>query len=143
MSSKSRLAIVVMAFAITVGLLPALTPGTLAQETVYRDDMSNPLAGLLSQSSTDPQYSFLYSNGQYIAQATSPAYRGEIFSFFDTPLLYNSTSSVDVGIGGADEREIYGFIGCRAGADHEGYLFLLEPTTGRAALWRQDATGPV
>ncbi|MGD9713320.1 MAG: hypothetical protein AB7V46_14800, partial [Thermomicrobiales bacterium] len=83
------------------------------------------------------------SNGQYIAQATSPAYRGEIFSFFDTPLLYNSTSSVDVGIGGADEREIYGFIGCRAGADHEGYLFLLEPTTGRAALWRQDATGPV
>ncbi len=115
-----------------------------AQERVYSDDMSNPLTGLLSQSSPDPsQYSYQYKNGQFIAQAVNRLFQGEIFSFANTPDLVDVTTAVDVGIGGANEREIYGFVGCRAGANDEGYMFLLEPTTGRAALWRQDAAGPV
>jgi len=125
-------------------LVLAMAPGASAQQAVYTDDMSSPALGLMSQSSPDPsQYSFQYKNGQFIAQAMSPTYRGEIFAFVNTPELFNSTTTVDVGIGGADEREIYGFVGCRAGTNDEGYLFLLEPTTGRAALWRQDAAGPV
>ena len=84
-----------------------------------------------------------YKNGQFIAQAVNTFFQGEIFSFATTPDLVNVTTAVDMGIGGADEREIYGFVGCRAGLNDEGYLFLLEPTTGRAALWRQDAGGAV
>src|SRR5690606_10545856 len=87
-------------------LLPGLSPGASAQQpqNVYTDDMSNPATGLLSQTSPDPsQYSFEYRNGQFIAQAVSRTYQGEIFSFVGTPELYNATISVDVGIGGADE----------------------------------------
>ncbi len=129
-----------------VALLPGLSPAAIAQQpaNVYTDDMSSPALGLLSQTSPDPtQYSFEYRNGQFIAQAISRSYQGDIFSFVGTPELSDLTVAVDVGIGGADEREIYGFVGCRAGTDHEGYMFLVEPTTGRAALWREDAAGSV
>lgn len=130
--------------AIAIGALTFSAQGVSAQQRVYTDDMSTPALGLFTQTSPDPsQYSYLYQNGQFIAQAVNRGFQGEIFSFANTPDLVNSTTVVDVGIGGADEREIYGFVGCRAGVNDEGYMFLLEPTTGRAALWRQDAAGPV
>jgi hypothetical protein len=129
---------------LTLGLIPLGFRSTAAQQVVYTDDMSNPLTGLLSEVSPNPsQYSYDYKDGKFIAQAVDTFFNGEIFSFASTPDLFDSITAVDVGIGGADERQIYGFVGCRAGASDEGYLFLLEPTTGRAALWRQDATGPV
>ncbi len=130
--------------AVMFGVVSFGAPQASAQERVYSDDMSSAAIGLFSQTSPDPsQYSYIYKNGQFIAQAVNTYFQGEIFSFANTPDLVNVTTAVDVGIGGADEREIYGFVGCRAGLNDEGYMFLLEPTTGRAALWRQDAAGPV
>ncbi|MCC6943129.1 MAG: hypothetical protein IT335_01050 [Thermomicrobiales bacterium] len=144
MARRVRGLFVFACFAVVFGVLSFGASGVSAQQRVYSDDMSSPALGLFAQASPDPsQYSYQYRNGQFIAQAVNTYFQGEIFSFANTPDLVNSTTAVDVGIGGADEREIYGFVGCRAGVNDEGYLFLLEPTTGRAALWRQDATGPV
>ncbi|MGD9714976.1 MAG: hypothetical protein AB7V46_23385, partial [Thermomicrobiales bacterium] len=144
MGNRFRKVMFAALIAVIFGVVSFGAPQVSAQESVYSDDMSNPAFGLFSQSSPDPsQYSYQYKNGQFIAQAVNTYFQGEIFSFANTPDLVDVTTTVDVGIGGADEREIYGFVGCRAGLSDEGYMFLLEPTTGRAALWRQDATGPV
>jgi hypothetical protein len=145
MFRKIKVVFALAVLALTIGVLPLDTNSASAQAgVVYSDNMNNPAIGLLSEASPDPsQYSYEYKNGQYIAQAVNTRFQGEIYSFANTPVLYDSITAVDVGIGGADEREIYGFVGCRAGANDEGYMFLLEPTTGRAAIWRQDATGPV
>lgn len=144
MGSRLKRFLVMAVVAVALGILPSGFNSVAAQQAVYVDDMSNPLTGLLSQASPSPlEYSFQYKNGQFIVQAVDRLYQGEVFVFPGVPDLVNSTSQIEAGIGGADEREIYTFIGCRAGANDEGYMFLLEPTTGRAALWRQDATGPV
>ena len=144
MGSRFRKFTIFAFTAVAFSLLSFGAPQASAQERVYADDMSSPATGLFSQSSPDPsQYSYVYKNGQFIAQAVNTFFQGEIFSYANTPDLVNVTTAVDMGIGGADEREIYGFVGCRAGLNDEGYMFLLEPTTGHAALWRQDASGPV
>ena len=141
MSARSRIGLLVVLLALTVNTMSLGVVAASAQssETVYSDDMSNPASGLLSEASPDPNlYSFEYTNGQFIAQAVQTTYVGEIFSTAGTPVLTNSNTAVDVGIGGADEREIYVFVGCRQSDTSDGYLFVLEPAAGSASLWRED-----
>lgn len=143
MKSRVRIAISCAAAMLILSLLPAMSPRIVAQ-TTYSDDMSNPATGLFSQQSDDPtQYSYQYLNGQFVIQALSPTFIGDVQSRSGTPEIANSSMTVDAGIGSADEQTTYVFAGCRAGADNNGYLFLLVPGTGQASIWREDAAGSV
>jgi hypothetical protein len=137
-SHFSRL-LVVAVFLVSIALIPFGAGRVSAQGTVYTDDMSNPANGLLPQESGDPsQFTFQYLNGQFIIQTPSASSGGAVFATINTPPLDNSITAVDAGIGGASEAEKFLFVGCRAGAFHQGYSFLVNPSAHTARLMRQD-----
>src|SRR5680860_1211010 len=148
MSRLTRFVLFVTGLVVAFALNPLGQLATYAQtsseEVVYSDNMSTPSTGLMSEVSSDPaRFSYAYVNGQFIVQAVETSFTGEIFSYIGTPEITNSITSVDAGIGGADESNNYVFVGCRAGANNDGYFFLLDPTAGLASLWRIDPDNQV
>jgi hypothetical protein len=122
----------------------ALHHVALAQETtLFVDTMDDPANGLLDPDSPDPsQFRFGYENGEYIIEAFAPDYSGELYAFLRTEPFENTRLTVDVRIQEPVDGR-YALAGCRAGIEHDGYLFEFYPENGGFRFWRMDPSGAV
>lgn len=130
----SRFALAILLFA-----LAGLQMGSpaRAQGQVYTDTMDSAETGLLSTTSTTPGITYSYQNGQFLIQASEPAFQGELISFAGVPEMSDSRVTVDVAIGG-DPSGKYVVVGCRANDISDGYMFGVAPASGQAILFRSD-----
>ncbi|MGD9713143.1 MAG: hypothetical protein AB7V46_13880, partial [Thermomicrobiales bacterium] len=129
------------------GLAPAVSSAQSEEDQpTLVDAMDGTTPGLLADESPDPdQITYRYALGEYVIQALDPAHTGDLFSFVDAGPFADSRIAVDAGVdlgGNSDEFSSYLIVGCRAGDDHGGYAFRVQPGTGNVSLWRLDATGP-
>jgi hypothetical protein len=116
-------------------------PFASAQDQIYVDSMDSAASGLLSNQSSNPDRFLIgYQNSQYIIQALEPSYSGDFYSFVALPDSASTMVEVDVAIAG-DLRGKYALLGCRAGAEHEGYMLEVRPEGAGVALWRSDIDG--
>src|SRR5215218_583457 len=108
-----------------------------AQGQVYTDTMDSEAAGLLSTQSSTPGVTYTYQNGQFLIQATEPAFQGELISFIGVPEMSDVRVTVDAALGG-DANNKYVFVGCRANDTSDGYSLAVAPASGQAILFRAD-----
>jgi hypothetical protein len=108
-----------------------------AQEQVYTDTMDSAETGLLSVESPDPAVTYAYQNGQYLVQASTPSFEGELSSYLSVPEMASSRLTVDATLDG-DPTGKYVMAGCRASGDNDGYALAVFPGTGEIVLYRED-----
>lgn len=144
------------AHALRFGLVTALVLSGLAfiastvpissqaqQGTILIDTMDDPAGGLLTEETPDPSlYRFDYENGQYIIEAFAPDFAGVLFSYLQTNSLDNTRMTIEVSLSEPAENRFV-FAGCRAGIDHDGYLFEVIPDAGVYRWWRMEGDRPV
>lgn len=141
MSWTVRVALLCVLLSVTIAAWGAQASFVSAQDQIYIDAMDSPATGLLSNQSSNPDRFLIgYQNSQYIIQALEPAYSGDLYSFVALPDSASTMVEVDVAIAG-NLRGKYALIGCRAGAEHEGYMLELHPDDAGVALWRSDIDG--
>jgi hypothetical protein len=141
MSWIVRIALLSVLLSVTIAAWGGRAHFVSAQDQIYVDAMDSPATGLLSNQSSNPDRFLIgYQNSQYIIQALEPSYEGDFYSFVALPDSASTMVEVDVAIAG-DLRGKYALLGCRAGAEHEGYMLELHPEDGGVALWRSDIDG--
>ena len=119
-----------------------LPQAALAQGQVYTDTMDSAATGLLSTESSTPGITYSYQNGQFLVQASEPAFQGELVSFIGVPEMTDVRVTVDVALGG-DPANKYVLVGCRANDTSDGYMVGVAPASGQAILFRSDPADDV
>lgn len=141
MISTVRVSVLLVLLCVTLAAAGGRAHLVSAQDQVYIDTMDSPATGLLSNQSSNPdRYLIGYQNNEYIIQALEPTYSGDVYSFVALPDSTNTKVEVSVGIVG-DLNGKYALIGCRASAEHEGYMLELHPDDSGVALWRSEMDG--
>ncbi len=146
LTAQSRYAMFLIIVALLLGgLAPVSASAQTGDEPAFVDSMDGQTEPLLLQESPDPSlFVYRYALGQYTMQALDPAHSGDVISYIQAGPFGDSRTAVDavidLGVGG-ERSDQYLIVGCRAGADNNGYAFRLMPATGGASLWRLDADG--
>ena len=141
-----RFALVSLVVSLVVGGLGlvAVSAQTTEDSPAFVDSMDGSTPALLAEQTLDSgQVVQQYALGAFVIQALDPAHSGDVVSLINTESLTDSQTAVDAVIDVSDGGDPSVFVGCRAGEDHNGYAFRLQPASGDVSIWRLDADGPV